>query len=366
MTKVLVVIDQLSLGGAGRVCSIFINGLIERGYHVAVCTAIKYHPIKYHISDKAIIKEWYDPEPKRHNLLGKLSNTIKRNIYYRRALREVQPDIIVAFTHSMYFYVKLWSYGYNVPIIVSDHTSMGRDLGAISNYIRHQYYAQADLVTVLTKKDARLIEGLIPNNVVLYNPVTFDSVQNQVHRKKNIICIGRKDYWHVKGFDRIIEIWAKLAHKYPEWILEIIGPGKIESEQHLKSIAEKMGVVHRVSFIGEQTDMQSIYQTSSIFALSSRVEGFPLVLLEAMSQGCACISFSMQGAVDEILNNNIDGYIVEDNDIDAFAEKLENIILDRSQRDKFSNHAIKNVKRFSKDVYIDNWDNIIKQILSKK
>lgn len=364
--NILVVIDHLAFGGAGRVCSIFVNGLVERNYNVTVCASTKYHPINYHLSEKVQIKEWYDPEPVKHNLFGKIANMWRRRKYYRRALKDTNPDLIIAFTHYIYFFVKQWSCGCKAPIIVSDHTSMGRDLGRFSNYIRRRYYSKADFVSVLTEKDAKLLGNTMPNKGVIFNPVTYPSLTTKTERRKNIICVGRKDFWSVKGFDRMLEIWSKLAYKYPAWTLEIIGPGKVESDETLKRMAEKFDIAGRVSLIGEQTDMQTIYQRSSIFALPSRVEGFPMVLLEAMSQGCACVSFSMQGAIEEMVNNGVDGSIVEDGDIDKFALKLEELMTDVDMREYYSTNAAVNVQRFSKDVFIDRWEGVIQNILSTK
>lgn len=363
--RLLVVIDQLEMGGAGRVCSILVNGLVARGYDVSICTAVKYHTIQYEIPNQVLIKEWYDPEPVKHNLFGKFLNICNRRKYYRNALKEVKPDLIVVFTYNMYFYVKLWSLFYRKPIIVSDHTSMGRDLGWFANYIRHKYYAKADAVTILTQKDAQLLGDKLPNKIVVYNPVTFDNLNHSVDRNKTVICVGRKDYWKVKGFDRILEIWSRVANKYPDWSLEIIGPGKQESENILKKIADKYGILNQVKFTCAQSEMELIYQSSSIFALPSRVEGFPMVLLEAMSQGCACVTFAMQGAIEEIISDGIDGDIVEDGDLTSFANKLDLLISDSNKREKYSINGRKSVTRFSKTNFIDKWEQIIQEVLNR-
>lgn len=364
--KILIVVDQLEVGGAGRVCSILANGLAERNYQVCVCTAVKYHSIQYPLLENVEIKEWYDPEPIRHNIFGKALNMYNRFKYYRRALNEYKPNIIIAFTHFMYAYVKCWGYGYHIPIIASDHTSMGRDLGSIANYIRHKYYAKADAVTILTNKDYNLIGDSLPNRIVVYNPLTFDVNLKNHDRCNTILCVGRLDYWLVKGFDIMIEMWAEIANRHPEWRLELVGPGSAESIVRLQDLAEKFEVKDQVVFRGNQTDMLSVYQNASIFALPSRVEGFPMVLLEAMSQGCACLSFSMQGAIAEIINDGVDGEIVRDDDKHNFIRKMEALIVDSEKRERLSNAARTNVSRFSKDKFIDKWEYIIHKVLNTR
>ena len=361
--KILLVIDQLEIGGAGRVASILINELASRGYDISVITAIKYHKINYSLSPSVTIKEWYDPEPVKHGLFGRIANMCNRYRYYRQVLKEVSPDVIIAFTHNIFFYTKLWSWGYNVPIIASDHTSMGRDLGNFTNYIRHKFYKKADIVTILTEKDAGIVGNSLPNKEVVYNPMTFETFNGKDMREKVVLCVGRKTSWSVKGFDRIIEIWGRLYPKYPDWKLKIVGVSDAQSDAKLAEMIKQANVQDGVILLGNTIDVAPIYRSAEIFALPSRVEGFPLVLVEAMSQGCACVSFSMQGAVLEIINNGEDGLIVEDGNLEEFSAKLEQLISDAELRQQYSTNAKENVSRFSIASFTDKWETLIARVL---
>lgn len=357
--KLLFVIDQLEIGGAGRVASILMNELATRGYDVSVVTAIKHHAINYKLVDSIVVKEWYDPEPVKHGFFGRVANMYNRYRYYRRVLKEVRPDVIIAFTHNIFFYTKLWSWGYRGPIIASDHTSMGRDLGRFSNYLRHKFYEKADVVTILTEKDARILGDRLPNREVVYNPVTFDAFNGETKREKKVLCVGRKSFWSVKGFDRIVKIWGELYPKYPDWKLEIVGESNAESDAKLQSMIVESGVEKGVVLHGNTNEIEKFYRSAEIFALPSRVEGFPLVLVEAMSQGCACVSFSMQGAVSEIINHGEDGVIVEDGNLEEFAAQLEQLINDAESRQRYANNAKQNVARFSIATFADKWEMLI-------
>lgn len=361
--KLLFVIDQLEIGGAGRVASILMNELAARGYDVSVVTAIRYHAINYKLADSITVKEWYDPEPVKHGFFGRVANMYNRYSYYRRALKEVKPDVIIAFTHNIFFYTKLWSWGYKGPIIASDHTSMGRNLGRFSNYLRHNFYKRADVVTILTEKDARILGDRLPNKEVVYNPVTFAAFNGETIREKKVLSIGRKSFWSVKGFDRIIKIWGDLHHKYPDWKLEIVGESNADSDAKLQAMIDEAGVEAGVVMYGNTNDIERFYRSAEIFALPSRVEGFPLVLVEAMSQGCACVSFSMQGAVSEIINDGKDGVIVEDGNLEEFAMQLEQLMNDAELRQRYADNAKQNVERFSIVAFADKWEKIIARVL---
>lgn len=360
--KLLFVIDQLEIGGAGRVASILMNELAARGYDVSVVTAIKHHAINYKLAYSIKVKEWYDPEPVKHGFFGRVANMYNRYSYYRRALKEVKPDVIIAFTHNIFFYTKLWSWGYSVPIIASDHTSMGRDLGRFSNYLRHKFYEKADVVTVLTEKDARILGNRLPNREVVYNPVTFDAFNGETARSKKILCVGRKSFWSVKGFDRIIKIWGELYPKYPDWKLEIVGESNAASDAKLQAMIADAGVEKGVIMHGNTNNIEQFYRLAEIFALPSRVEGFPLVLVEAMSQGCACVSFSMEGAVSEIIHNGEDGAIVEDGNLEEFAAQLEQLMNNAELRHRYANNAKYNVARFSIATFADKWEALIQRV----
>lgn len=361
--KLLFVIDQLEYGGAGRVASILINELASRGYDVSVITAIRYHKINYTLAGSVKVKEWYEPEPVKHGFFGRIANMYNRCKYFRRALKEVKPDVIIAFTHNIFLYTKLWSWGYKTPIIASDHTSMGRNLGRITNYIRHNFYSKADIVTILTEKDARILGERLPNKEIVYNPLTFDVFNGETMREKIVLCIGRKDHWSVKGFDRIINIWGKLYPKHTEWKLKIVGPGSEKSDKELRQMISEAGVENGVILQGNTNDMEQLYRSAEIFALPSRVEGFPLVLAEAMSQGCACVAFSMQGAISEIINDGEDGDIVEDGNLDAFSIRLEQLINNSELRNKYSGKSRHNVGRFSIKAFADKWETLINKVI---
>ena len=356
--KVLLFVDQLFLGGAGRVASLLVQGLDKLGYNVTVVTDKKMG-IKYDLPSDTNVLQIY--RCKSTNIFDKIINLLKRLVYTRKLVKKENPNVIITFLPHIFFDIKLATLGLGIPIIASDHTSMSRDLGVWVNFLRHYFYSLADAVTILTEKDKRYLGKKLPNKVVVYNPLTFIPISNICERNNNILCAGRINQWDVKGFDRMIEIFGKLSKKYHGWTLDIAGYGSDNSFRLLKELAKKHKIENSVRFLGQVDDMQTLYKNSMIFALPSRVEGFPMVLIEAMSQGCACISFEMQGAVKEIINDELDGIIVKDNNIDEFINKLDSIMQDSEKRNKLSLNAINNVSRFSMNNFIDNWNIIIKK-----
>lgn len=361
--KILLFIDQLYLGGAGRVASVLVKILSARGYQVTVIFD-KTFGLTYTLPEGVETVQAYITN--NNNILDKVCNVIKRLRFIRKQIKRNSPDIIIAFLPHIFLEVKLSSLFLNIPIIASDHTSMQRDLGYFVNFIRHRLYAFAEMVTILTHKDERYLGSRLKNKRVVYNPLPFVPQQHyNTKREKVVLCVGRVCQWNVKGFDRMVEIWSRLSSKYSDWRLEIAGPYDDKSLQQLTELIRYFKVEKTVRFLGQVDDVKSLYNSASIFALPSRVEGFPVALIEAMSQGCACVSFAMQGAVNEIICNDRDGIIVEDGYLDVFAEKVDALISNDYMRSSIAQQAIFSSSRFSEEAFADRWLQIIDEVITK-
>ncbi len=364
--KILIYIDCMATGGAARVASIIMDELVKRGYQLFIETDLTrgffYNDVPSGVTlfprYNKTGRYWYD----------KLKHHVKLWKRHRKTYTECMPDVVIAFQSRVFFNVYIATrFLKDVHIIASDHTAMDRDLGKWQNFIRHYLYSLADKVTILTEKDNRILGEKIPKKVVIPNPLPFSPLINNTNvRDKTVLVVGRLDAWDVKGFDRIIDIWRRISPDFQEWKLAIAGPGPQPSIDYIFKLIRKANIESTVEFLGYQKDITQFYRKSSIFALPSRVEGFPMVLIEAMSQGCASISFSMGGAIQEIITNNEDGIIIKDNDVEAFEHELRNLIQNENFRQKLSDRAIENIARFSPVTITNKWEQLITDTLSKK
>lgn len=355
--KLLVFIDQFESGGAARVTSTMLNGLIEKGYNITLATNITNRSIGYSLDKRIKVTNFYGGETR--NKLQSLCRHLKLIYSARNCIKQVKPNVVIAVTHNPYLYVRIATWFTKLPVIAVDHTSFSRKISWWEDWVRGYFYKYANVLSILTKKDERLLGKKFPNKVVIYNPLSFLPLQTQTTRKKNILVAGRLSFWKVKGIDRIIDMWADLADKYPEWTLEIAGEGNSKSTSFLKNLVFERKIEKRVRFLGQVHDMKTKLSETSIFALSSRVEGFPMVLMEAMSQGCACVAFSLGGACDEMMTNNKSGYIVEDDNMKKFSDALCKLLESFSLREQLGRNAINECMRFSVETFIQSWINIL-------
>lgn len=355
--KVLVLIDQMETGGAGRVTSTLLPGLLEKGYEIVLAldnvNAKNFYPVP------KVVRQIFIP------IKGSIPagfKQIKLILSTKEIIKREKPDVVIAVTFFPFFYAHFASMGMHIPVIAYDHTSFGRDMGRFINYIRYNLYGKADKLVILTQKDERLLGHKFPNKVVVYNPLTYPVVKHSKKRRKTVLCAGRLDSWDVKGFDRMIEIWSRIAPKHPDWKLQIAGSGASQKVKEIESMIAQSGVEGQIELLGQIQDMPSLYSVTSIFALPSRVEGFPMVLLEAMSQGCVCCSFNMGGAVNEMMSNS-SGAIIKDNDLELFENELEVLINQYPNYDILQESGYQDASRFTCDAFYNQWDNIIKEVI---
>ncbi|MCH5598725.1 glycosyltransferase [Niabella ginsengisoli] len=166
------------------------------------------------------------------------------------------------------------------------------------------------------------------------------------------------DRWQGKGFDTLIKIWGKIASLYPDWTLDILGGGKDANFNYLQGLAYENNVSNRVQFLGRKENVAEILKNSSVFVLSSRYEGLPMALIEAMSQGCACISFDCPSGPKEIITNNKSGLLVRDQDINGMKEALISVIENENLRESLSLAAKKEVQKFDPDTIVNEWEKL--------
>lgn len=369
--KIAILVSKITGGGAERVAALWAMGFAERGHEV------------FFILDSTLPQYITYPIPKsvkmysigsniRFNILRSVMNRIRRIIGYRnfkmsRILKTTYPDVVIGVLHPWASQALKATKGMSVKIINTEHNSFERPTCAPMNFKVYQekFFENRnfDHVTVLTKADLQVIDNRLKNVSVLPNPLPF-RVETEIPAKQNVIlAAGRLDAWYIKGFDMLIRAWGEICHLYPDWELHIAGTGEKHSYQYLRDLASGKGIAEeQIKFLGFSKDMCPIYKRSSIFVLSSRCEGFGMVLVEAMSQGCACIACDYKGRQSEILTEASQGIICPTEDVEALRKAMIRMITDDDYRILCQHNAIERSKFYSLDRTIDRWEEIFKKL----
>lgn len=198
----------------------------------------------------------------------------------------------------------------------------------------------------------------LKNVEVINNPISFSSDKLSDCNNKNVIAVGR--YAYQKGFDLLIEAWKLVHVQHNDWNLYVYGAGNKEPYQTQVSEAKLEDSCH---LEGSTSDIISKYNESSIFVLSSRFEGFPMVLPEAMSCGLPCVAFTCPCGTKDIIKDGIDGLWVDNGNIKELADKICYLIENEDIRKGMGHQATINIQRLNLDNIMKQWIDLFNDIL---
>ncbi len=196
------------------------------------------------------------------------------------------------------------------------------------------------------------------------NPLCYEP-SYITEKEKIILAVGRLDAWYVKGFDLLISAWGKIASKYEDWKLVIAGQGNDNSVSLMENFIKQNNVEDRVVLAGFTNNIIEWYKKSSIFVLSSRWEGFGLVLIEAMSQSCACIAADFRGRQNEIISKKDEGILCDIDNVDSLSSSMSLLIDNQELRSKIQFNAYQRSKYYQIETVIKDWNLLIKDINEK-
>ncbi|WP_461202968.1 glycosyltransferase [Enterococcus sp. N342-3-1-2] len=222
---------------------------------------------------------------------------------------------------------------------------------------------QSDRTVCLTDIDSNSFQSISPNIMKIYNPLTIGNSDLSSLKLKNIAFSGRIAYEH-KGIDLLIEI-AK--HLRPDWTISIAGGGNKNQISRLKKDILANNLEKKLLYLGElnSEDIKSHYLNSSIFIITSRWEGFGLVIPEAMSYGLPIISFDQIGS-NEILESGKYGILVQNGNTKKFIEILNKFTVDTELRKIYSQLSLERVKNFNVDSIINSWQDMLNEVKNGK
>lgn len=363
------------LGGLAKIVIEKINWLVAHGYDVTLCNIERLDVVPAYPIDPRVKLVRGDISTVPGGALTRLKGVLGSVKRTKEIIDREKPDVIINAHCPLVTWIIPWVSG-KIPTIIEMHQSrQGLEvfnrqfMGAFSRWL-HRWsirwiYGKYDRFVVLTNGDREAWNTknciTIPNFSSMKKTEKLQDIQHS-DKEKAGICIPNIEKKHQiimsarlmpqKRIDLMIEVWAKLAKDFPDWQVKVLGDGMLKEELELK--VDGFGLRDSFLLPGGVKDVTFELEKSDILCLTSEYEGFGIVLIEAMLKGVPVMAFEYVG-VHDIIENGVDGYVVPFGNVDAYAERLRELMTSEELREKFSARALESVKKFDKERVMNMW-----------
>jgi glycosyltransferase involved in cell wall biosynthesis len=241
-----------------------------------------------------------------------------------------------------------------------DHMNLATYTDALRAQIR-AVYPRLDLVSTLTEGDARAYRRALRRSVrveCMPNGVPDVGGHRAALDAKVVVAAGRVT--PQKGFDRLLPAWAEVVREHPDWKLRIFGDGP--SEKKLRKQIDELGIGDSAKLMGFTAKLHEEFARASLYVMSSRREGFPMVLLEAMAVGLPVVSFDCPTGPRDVIREGVDGHVVRNGDVHALAEAMKGLMADADRRRAFGAAAVEGARRYDLATIAARWEELLAEV----
>ncbi|MBT2163200.1 glycosyltransferase family 4 protein [Zobellia barbeyronii] len=362
-TSIAFIIGTLNSGGAERVVSTLSNEFAKK-YRVTIITFVDFEPF-YKLDDKIKVLSCYPKSKKSANAIQGVINNYGLYKKISKFIKEEKIELCIGFLTSSNIMAVLASRANNIPVIISERINPNATKKSfIWDKLRRYVYPKADFIIIQTEIIKSFFSSWVNNSklIILPNPLSPDlKLPISSDTRSNVILnIGRLT--DQKGQDVLIKIFSKLNPV--NWQLIIVGEGPKRREY--EDLIKDLKMTDKILLVGRQSNISKFYNNSKIFAFSSRFEGFPNALIEAMHMGVPCISTDCPTGPSELITDGENGFLVKMDNPLEMEDKLKQLLYDKQLREKFSLAANSTVLKFSIKNVAGQWDDVIKDALKKE
>ncbi len=357
--RVALCISSLGPGGAERVSSALASYWARGGRDVSIVTVGSLDRDAYPL-DPGVRRVALDLLRPSRNLAEAFVQGSRRVLALRRALDRLRPDVVVSFMRATNVLSLIAASGTGVPVFVCERTDPRHETTrAVWAALRRLLYPRAAGVVVQTESVGDWARSFCQRVHVIPNFVerpALTAMPGKDHGPRRLIAMGRLN--PEKGFDRLIEAFARVADTQPDWSLAILGEGR--ERARLEALVRTLHVEHRVSMPGRAVDPIPHLAAAHLFALPSRREGFPNALLEAMACGLPAIAFDCPSGPSAIIEHEKNGLLLPAGDVASLADALHRLMASAADRASMGQNAREIATRLAPDRILATWDALLK------
>lgn len=367
--RLALVISSLAGGGSERVMATLANAWVGRGMGVTLITLSEVESDVYPV-DRRVERIGLDLLRPSVHIGQALAGNWRRLRGIRKAVSASHADIVLSFVTNTNVLAVLACAGTGIPVVISERVSLVehppvglwkigyRIVGHLASAVVAQTRGGAEW---LQRRLGRAVY-VIPNPLAPWEPSAGEGAEGaegalpEIPRsRRTLLAIGRLT--PQKGFDLLLDAYARLAPVYPDWTLLILGEGPMRAV--LEEQVRRLGLRGRVFLPGFSGAVGRVLREGDAFVLSSRYEGMPNALLEAMAAGLPCVSFDCRTGPSELIENGVNGLLVPAEDAAALAQALGEIMGDTELRRRLGAAAREVQARFGLDRVLPQWQELL-------
>lgn len=355
--RMALVIPSLSAGGAERVMSGMATHWASKGWNLTLITTADDQDRDFYALHPAVKRVRLARAGNTSGWWEKLSRNARLLLRLRLALQQCQPDLVIAFLDVTNILTLLATRWLGVRVIVSERIdpSVNPDIKPAWRWLRRQTYPFATAVVAQTEAaSAWLREHCGCTTITIPNPLR-ELPEPAVERSPIVLSVGR--LVHQKGFDILLDAFAKVAEQHPAWRLVMLGEGP--DRPALEARVRRLGLTGRVDMPGVVRDPENWMAEAGVVVQASRYEGFPNVVLEAMAMGAAVVSTDCRSGPADLIRDGVNGLLVPVNDVSALAQALNDLLCRPDKRTQLGLSALRVRQSHAEDAIMSRWEVLI-------
>ncbi|WP_158100041.1 glycosyltransferase family 4 protein [Bacteroides sp. An51A] len=348
-----VILDITRCYGTERTTTLLANKFAEQGHKVSILSVFKEGDRPSFPLNEKVTVDYLIPEPYTHkaSVLSIFVQYIKAIIAIRKYYQHNPQDIIIGQAFLVCFF--LWMSGYARQAFACEHYKYGlynRPVRAFRNWM----YCRFKKVITLTDCYAQEYKRHGVETTVIPNMLPFPIVDN-IHagNAKKMISAGRLQ--SEKGYDLLLQALKPVFTKYPDWSIDIYGEG--DERAMLEKLRDDLGLLPYVHFLGFSSNIHNAYLEASFYVMSSRHEGFPMVLLEAIACGLPVVSFDCPNGPAALLKDGA-GLLVEPENIQALSDAIIRMIEHPELREAYAKKGLQVASEYTPNAIYRKWQTL--------
>lgn len=342
--KIVLYIHCLNRGGTERMTTHLANYWASHGHEVSIVCNAHVGSIAYQLNPDVNYVNM-DVASESGNSLNAILNNFKIFTRFRRELKRLEPDYLIAMAPTVNVIAALASVGLNVTRLGAEQNyPPAEGIGSQWEFLRKYLYKLLDGVVAQTETTRQWLgENTNAKNIaVIHGPVVYPLERNEPmvqpdpnDDRKTILAVGRLS--SQKQFDHLIKSFELTREKCPDWKLVILGEGELRRD--IESLVAELKLADSVLLPGVAGNVGDWYTSSEIFALSSAYEGFPNVLIEALAHGLPAVCYDCNTGPRDMIVNDFNGSLVAPDNIEAFSDDLLELMQDEEKRRRLGKNA---------------------------